>query len=220
LGGLGLDDVRRVVREAVRAELASAGLALENLKGAVRSVLEEGLRSELTSGDAATRKLLADLLLSVMLKDSAGAELSEYVKNLDAGLSTRASESTLSAIKDSIDVKLSTVRDLFRPILKGSLFNAPVSANANIFASDLAPTYSPTAFRIYACFDASGVLSLVRTRAGTAVTEQLNSGSALTANAAYMFDVMVEDGETINLQYSVAATALVLKVVEVPGVVS
>lgn len=58
MGGLGLDDVRRVVREAVKAELADAGLTLEALKSAVRGVLEEELRSELTSGDAATRKLL------------------------------------------------------------------------------------------------------------------------------------------------------------------
>jgi hypothetical protein len=102
------------------------------------------------------------------------------------------------------------------PTVKGSVFNASVSANTNIFSSGLAPTNSPTAFRIYACFSASGVLSVVRTKANTTVTEQLNAGNALNANAAYAFDVIVESGETINLQYSVAATALVLKVVEVP----
>jgi hypothetical protein len=102
------------------------------------------------------------------------------------------------------------------PIPKGSVFNASVSANTNIFSSDLAPTNSPTAFRIYACFNASGVLSVKRTKAGTTVTEQMNAGNALNANAAYTFDVIVESGESINLQYSVAATALVLKVVEVP----
>jgi hypothetical protein len=47
------------------------------------------LRSELTSGDAATRKKLADLLLSAILKDSAGAELSDYIKKLDVPLSQR-----------------------------------------------------------------------------------------------------------------------------------
>jgi hypothetical protein len=102
------------------------------------------------------------------------------------------------------------------PVLKGSVFNTPVSANTNIFASDLTPTNSPTAFRIYACFSAAGVLSVVRTKAGTTVREQMNAGNALNANAAYVFDIVVESGESINLQYSVAATALVLKVVEVP----
>jgi hypothetical protein len=38
------------------------------------------------------------------------------------------------------------------------------------------------------------------------------------ANAAYMFDVIVESGETVNLQYSVDATALCIKVCEVEGV--
>ena len=131
------------------------------------------------------------------------------LQNLDVLLSSRASESTLSSI-----------RDRFTPILKGSVFNASVSANTNIFASDLSPTNSPTTFRIYATFSASGVLSVVRTRAGTSVTEQLNSGNALNANAAYIFDIIVESGESINLQYSVAATALVLKVVEIPCMVS
>jgi hypothetical protein len=209
--------------------------------------LVKALREELTSGDANTRKPLTDLALSAILKDSTGAELSDYVKslgNLDVLLSSRASESTLSAIKaqtdkltfdasgylqvnakavanpPNLDVALSVIRDLFRPILKGSIFNSPVSANTNIFASDLAPTYTPTTFRIYACFNASGVLSIVRTKGGVTVTEQLNSGSALNANCAYAFDVIVEGGETINLRYSVAATALVLKVVEVPGAVS
>jgi hypothetical protein len=131
------------------------------------------------------------------------------LQNLDVLLSSRASEATLSAIKS-----------MFTPILKGSVFNASVSANTNIFASDLSPANSPTVFRIYATFDASGVLSVVRTKGSVTVTEQLNSGNALNANAAYIFDIIVESGETINLQYSVAATALVLKVVEIPCMVS
>jgi hypothetical protein len=47
------------------------------------------LRSELTSGDAATKKTLAELLLSAVLKDSAGDELSDYIKRLDVPLSQR-----------------------------------------------------------------------------------------------------------------------------------
>jgi hypothetical protein len=44
--------------------------------------LVKAIREELTSGDANTKKLLADLLLSMVLKDSTGAELSSYVKSL------------------------------------------------------------------------------------------------------------------------------------------
>jgi hypothetical protein len=106
------------------------------------------------------------------------------------------------------------------PILKGSVFNTSVNANTNIFASDLSPTNSPTTFRIYACFSVSGVLTVRRTKAGTTVSEQLNGGNALTANAAYMFDVPVESDETVNVQYSVNATALKLAILEIPGVIS
>jgi len=112
------------------------------------------------------------------------------------------------------------IRKSFEGILKGSIFNTAVTASTNIFASDLTPSYSPTLFRIYCCFDTAGVLSVIRKKDTTTVTEQLNSGNSLNANAAYMFDILVEEGENINLQYSVDATCLVLKVVEIPCMVS
>jgi len=163
----------------------------------------EKLRKELTSGDPKTKKLLTELLLSIVLKDSGGSELSNYVKNLD--------------------IALSALRDLFRPLIKGSLFNQPVTANTNIFSSDLTPslatTSNPVYFRIFACFNASGVLSVVKTKGTTTVTMQLNGGNALTANALYAFDIVVEAGESVNLQYSVNATALELKVEEIASTV-
>jgi len=109
---------------------------------------------------------------------------------------------------------------IFRPVLKGSIFNSAVDGNTDIFDDDLTQTYTPSTFRIYVCFDKSGVLSVRRTKAGTTVSEQLNSGSALVANCAYMFDIIIESGETINLQYSVTAKALSLKVLEIPAVIS
>jgi hypothetical protein len=118
----------------------------------------------------------------------------------------------------NLDVALSELKNLFKLVLKGSLFNTSITANTNIFASDLAPANSPTTFRIYACFDTGGVLAVRRTKGTVTVSEQLNSGTALVANAAYMFDVIVESGETVNLQYSVDATALCIKVCEVEGV--
>jgi hypothetical protein len=60
--------------------------ALENalkLREKLREVLAEKLREELTSGDPNVAKKLTDLLLSMILKDSTGAELSDYIKNLN-----------------------------------------------------------------------------------------------------------------------------------------
>jgi len=97
---------------------------------------------------------------------------------------------------------------------KGSVFNTGVTANTNIFDSDLSPTYTPCIFRIYCCFNASGVLTVRRTKAEVTVSQQLNAGATLVANAGYLFDIIVDSGETINLQYSVNATCLKLSVVE------
>lgn len=100
---------------------------------------------------------------------------------------------------------------------KASVFNAAVTAAANILSTSLSPTYTPCIFRIYAAFDAAGVLTLRRTSGGATVSEELNSGTVLTADAAHMFDVTVDSGETVNLQYSVNATCLKLSVMEISG---
>jgi hypothetical protein len=101
------------------------------------------------------------------------------------------------------------------PILKGSIFNTLIGANTNFFASNLTPTYSPTIFRIYITNDTEGLLNVKRTRDETTVTEALNAGSSLSPGCAYVFDIAVESGDSINLQYSVTGTVLVCKVMEV-----
>jgi len=101
------------------------------------------------------------------------------------------------------------------PILKGSIFNTLIGANTNFFASDLTPTYSPTIFRIHITDDTAGLLNVKRTRGATTVTETLNGGSNLASGCAYIFDIVVESGDSINLQYSTTGTVLVCKVMEV-----
>jgi len=116
---------------------------------------------------------------------------------------------------------LEEVIEKFREgLLKGQVFNTAVGAGVDIFSSDLTPTYNPTTFRIYAAFDGAAVLSVARTRAGVTVAEQLNAGVALAANCAYAFDIVVSTGDSINLQYAGAHTALTIKVVEIVGVPS
>jgi len=127
-----------------------------------------------------------------------------------------AKDSTLS----TLDNDLKNLFGLFRPILKASLINAGINANTNFFSNNITPTYSPSVFRIQASFSASGILYVVRTKGSTTVTEALNGGNVLSANAVYVFDIIVEGGESINLQYSVNATILRLLIVEVPYVIS
>jgi len=116
----------------------------------------------------------------------------------------------------SLEEKISNIQSNYlEQKLLASVFNASISANTNIFSQDIAPTRSPVLFRIYATFNASGVLTVVRTKGATTVNELLNSGNPLNASCAHIFDIVVEQGETINLKYSTSATCLVLKVIEV-----
>ncbi|MCI4411765.1 MAG: hypothetical protein JHC38_08865 [Thiotrichales bacterium] len=164
-------------------------------------VKEDVLENALASiGTDKLRVSIVDALprSPVTLYDTSNNELSSYLKNLDTALST--------------------FKNLLSPLLKASVFNTSVTANTNILSSSLSPTYSPTTFRIYATFNTAGTLNVVRTKGSTSVTEQLNNGISLNANAVYIFDILVESGETINLQYSANATALVLKIIEIPNV--
>jgi len=100
-----------------------------------------------------------------------------------------------------------------------SLFNKQslaVTANSQIFGvfGSLIPSNPPCIFRVQACFDTAGVLSLLMGTGG-GVSPTLNSGNPLVAGALYIFDVEVDSGDAFNLAYSVNANALILKVEEV-----
>ncbi len=90
------------------------------------------------------------------------------------------------------------------PAAKAALFNEALpAAEGNWLATAIAPTNSPSYLRIYVCVSVTGVLRVARTIAATTVTEDLNAGSNLAANAAYMFTVPWRTGDSINLRYSV-----------------
>jgi hypothetical protein len=110
--------------------------------------------------------------------------------------------------------------DIQKPIIKYSAFQQPVTANTNIVAPTsgtqtlVTPTNSPCIFRIYICLTVSGVFSVIRSGTGTSTTEALNQGVALTAGAAYMFDILVEAGEKVDFQTSVTGVISKLLVIE------
>ncbi|GAI82723.1 unnamed protein product [marine sediment metagenome] len=90
------------------------------------------------------------------------------------------------------------------PIAKAAIFNTALpAAEANWLGSDIEPTNSPSYLRIYTCVSVTGILRVARTVAAVTVTEDLNSGTTLTADAAYMFTVPWRTGDSINIRYSV-----------------
>jgi hypothetical protein len=103
------------------------------------------------------------------------------------------------------------------PIGKGTKFNAAVTANTDIFGAFIIPTITPCTFRIHACFDVAGMLVVKRKIGGTTITENLNVGNPLVVGASYLFDILVDATETINLQYSVTGNALKMSIIEIAG---
>lgn len=132
----------------------------------------------------------------------------------------------VSARLDTVILRLNSVLAILTPILaaltplaKGSIFNTAIVATTDFFAANLIPTNSPCLFRIYVALSVVGIVTVRRTLGGVTVSEQLNSGNPVSANSAYGFDILVDVGETINLQTSVATTILKCNVVEIPGAV-
>jgi len=129
------------------------------------------------------------------------------------------SEKILKFIKEKIE-NISSALTTVTPLLLESLFNQSVSADTNFFSSYLTPSYNSSTFRIYACFDTSGILSVVKKIEDTEIVIQLNSGRSLNANCLYAFDIATVSGEEINFRYSVDAIALDVKVYEVGASIS
>lgn len=105
-------------------------------------------------------------------------------------------------------------------ITKARVFNTALpAADTDFLGSDITPTNSPSYIRIYFVASIVGVLNVMRTVGAVTVSESLNSGLELTADAAYMFTVPWRTGDSINIQYSTTVgTTLVLDIVEVQGV--
>lgn len=105
-------------------------------------------------------------------------------------------------------------------IEKAREFNTVLpAANNNLLGSDITPTNSPSYIRIYVVMSVSGVLNVMRTVSAVTITEQLNNGIALVADAAYMFAVPWRNGDSINIQYTATGgNTLILDIIEAQGV--
>lgn len=103
----------------------------------------------------------------------------------------------------------------FTPIEKANQHNVSVTANTNILSLEMTPTNTPCMFRIMVCLDTAGVLSAMVTKSDSEQQLKFNAASNLVAHAVYMFDLLVHDGDTVNLQHSADATLKVLRVQEI-----
>lgn len=127
--------------------------------------------------------------------------------------------------KRLFDLEIQKILDILpsnieKPISRMIIFNQAVTANTNflgtVAGNKLKALNAPCIFRINIVLSTSGVFSVQRTMptSSTAVVGNLNQGVALAANAEYMFDILVDEGESIDFQTTVSATILKLSVVE------
>jgi len=103
----------------------------------------------------------------------------------------------------------------FTPIEKANEHNKSVTAATDILSRDLTPTNTPCLFRIMVCLGTAGVFSAMVTKDSSTQQLKLNSAGNLTADAVYLFDILVHSGDTVNFQHSAAATLKVLRVQEI-----
>jgi hypothetical protein len=124
---------------------------------------------------------------------------------------------TYYSSNNNLDVALSTrlkVGDLY-PTLLAYLWNTVVSANVNFLLNNLVPNKTPCRFRITICMTLSGILYVMRQSSAGIKSFQMNAGNALNANAEYIFDIVVDSGETVNFQTSANPYLLKFSVVEI-----
>jgi len=152
--------------------------------------------------------------------DLTGRDISLDIANLDLAL---------TGLRDAIcaaSPNAKTLNDLYgylaranqlTPLEKANEHNTAETADTDILASALSPTNTPCLFRVMVCVDTAGVFFATITKAGNTQVVEFNGGANLTANALYIFDHLVHDGDTINYRHSVNTTLRVLRVQEIVG---
>ena len=127
-----------------------------------------------------------------------GAELIHLVK------STGDVEFLKSDDAGKAAVRASELEALTTPLAVASQHGVAETANTDILAADITPTNTPCLFRIMVMLDTAGVFSAMLKSGGATKTLKLNAGTALIASAAYMFDILMHSGDTVNFQTSVS----------------
>ena len=106
-----------------------------------------------------------------------------------------------------------TLEQILTPIEQASeQAAAAVAANTDILATILTPIAPPCLFRIQICVDTAARFRamITRTVAGLTNTQPyiFNDDTDLTADAGYMFDLLVHANDTINFQFNVLVNNL------------
>ena len=179
-----------------------------------------------TSGGATalndtTKDWGVDILEGALLKVTVAATGKTYERLITANTATQIVFDTIAPAAVAAGDVYEIVKqvDPMTPMDRGVIHNVAYVTPNNFFVAALAPIVQPTLFRCQAAFSVAGVLSSTITRGGVPITGQYNHGVVLPANALFEFDLLVQDGDTINYIYSVNCTILTFKVLEIPSAI-
>ena len=109
------------------------------------------------------------------------------------------------------------ISKLLIPIAKASIHGASPGANTNILGSDLIPTNPPCLFRIMVCLGGAAIFYADFKQIDTVSTMKFNGGTALTADAVYIFDILIHSEDTVNFKIDTAVIVKELRVQELIG---
>ena len=100
---------------------------------------------------------------------------------------------------DSADID-PVIKGQFVPLDKANQHGVAELADTNILATNLSPTNTPCLFRTMVMLETAGVFSTILKSGAVNKTLKFNGGVALAASCAYMFDILVMSGDTVNFQ--------------------
>lgn len=142
-----------------------------------------------------------------------------YVRKLTSNTNTKLTFNTLpDGVKARKGDKWALKQGLktqFTPIEKANQHNVSVTADTDILSSKITPSNTPCLFRIMVCLNTAGVFSAMITKSDSEQQLKFNAAGNLTADAVYIFDVLVHSGDSVNFQHSTNATLKVLRVQEI-----
>ena len=116
---------------------------------------------------------------------------------------------------DRNDINPAT-KELFIPLEKAAIHGTTKVADTDILATDLSPTNTPCLFRIMVMLETAGLFSAMLKNGAVTKKLKLNSGTLLTVDCAYVFDILVHSGDTVNFQTSVGGD-VTMRVQEIVG---
>jgi len=109
-----------------------------------------------------------------------------------------------------------TTKQQLMPLAVASQHGTAEAANTDILATDITPTNTPCLFRIMVMLETAGVFSAQLKNGGTTKVLKFNTAVQLLASCAYMFDLLVHSGDTVNFQTDVSGN-VILRVQEIVG---